>query len=124
MGTITAVAATATSSRATHGEAAAARDVGCDPCRDESSVVTLERIVFVLLEIAACHSWIQMRTATEYRIGRDQCYWCRFDHGRPLRLQPAAHSDSYQSMRASGALANTLPQRVEFFGIARRRSSP
>ena len=31
-----------------------------------------------------------------------------------------ADGDAYQSMRASDALANTLPQRVEFFGIARR----
>jgi hypothetical protein len=35
--------------------------------------------------------------------------------------QSVARGDAYQSMRASGALANTLLQRVEFFGIARRR---
>jgi hypothetical protein len=38
-----------------------------------------------------------------------------------MRYQSVAGADAYQSMRASGALANTLPLRVEFFGIVRRR---
>jgi hypothetical protein len=38
-----------------------------------------------------------------------------------MRYQSVARGDAYQSMRASGALAKTLPLRVEFFGIVRRR---
>jgi hypothetical protein len=33
-------------------------------------------------------------------------------------LQALTHSDAYQSMRASGPLANMPPHRVEFLGIA------
>jgi hypothetical protein len=32
--------------------------------------------------------------------------------------------DAYESMRASSPLANTLPLRLEFFGIERRRIKP
>src|ERR1700677_3594807 len=78
MGAITAVAATATSSRATRGEAAPAREAGCN----ESSVVTLEGIVFVPLGIATCRSWIHPRTEREWRIARDLC------HGRPRDCTP------------------------------------
>jgi hypothetical protein len=42
-------------------------------------------------------------------------------HWQRRRLQSVARGDAYQSMRASGALANTLPLRVEFFGIGLRR---
>ena len=42
-------------------------------------------------------------------------------HGQLRRLQSMARGVAYQSMRASGALANMLPVRVEFFGIVRRR---
>ena len=52
MGAITAVAATATTKRATRGELAGSRNAGSDA----GSVVTLERIVFVPFEIAKADS--------------------------------------------------------------------